>query len=93
MRRYRTKPRERFLSGDELKCLGFVLDHAEDRQAGAAIRLMLFTGARFSEIAGLRWDWIQGSRAVLPDSKTAPKTIQLPAPARAGVSDHLRPSY
>ncbi len=83
MRRYRTTPRERFLSPDELKRLGFVLDHAEDRQAAAAIRLLLLTGARSSEIAGLRWDWIRGRRAVLPDSKTGPKTIQLPAPARA----------
>ena len=53
MRRYRTAPRERFLSAGELKRLGFVLDHAEDRQAAAAIRLLLFTGARSSEIAGL----------------------------------------
>ena len=83
MRRYRMKPRERFLSGDELKRLGFVLDHAEDRQPAAAIRLLLFTGARSSEIAGLRWDWIRNTRAVLPDSKSGPKTIQLPRPARA----------
>ena len=83
MRRYRTTPRERFLSPDELKRLGFVLDHAEDRQAAAAVRLLLFTGARSSEIAGLRWDWICDTRAVLPDSKTGPKTIQLPASARA----------
>ncbi len=83
MRRYRTKPRERFLSLDELKRLGFVLDHAEDRQAAAAIRLLLFTGARSSEITRLRWDWIRDTRAVLPDSKTGPKTIQLPPPARA----------
>ena len=32
MRRYRTKARERFRSLQELKCLGFVLDHAEDKQ-------------------------------------------------------------
>ena len=83
MRRYRTTPRERFLSLDELKRLGFVLDHADDRQAAAAIRLLLFTGARSSEITGLRWDWIRGARAVLPDSKTGPKAIQLPPPARA----------
>ncbi len=83
MRRYRTKPRERFLSLDELKRLGFVLDHAEDKQAAAAIRLLLFTGARSSEITGLRWDWIRDTRAVLPDSKSGPKTIQLPPPARA----------
>ena len=83
MRRYRTKPRERFLSVDELKRLGFVLDHAEDKQAAAAIRLLLFTGARSSEITGLRWDWIRDSRAVLSESKTGPKAIQLAPPARA----------
>ncbi len=83
MRRYKTTPRERFLSLDELKRLGFVLDHADDRQAAAVIRLLLFTGARSSEITGLRWDWICGTRAVLPDSKTGPKTVQLPPPACA----------
>ena len=83
MRRYKMKPRERFLSLDELKRLGFVLDNSEDEQAAAAIRLLLFTGARSSEITGLRWDWIRGTRAVLPDSKTGPKAIQLPPPARA----------
>ena len=83
MRRYKTTPRERFLSVDELRRLGFVLDHAEDKQAAAAIRLLLFTGARSSEITGLRWDWIRGTRAVLPDSKTGPKAIQFPPPARA----------
>ncbi len=83
MRRYKTPPRERFLSVDELKRLGFVLDHADDKQAAAAIRLLLFTGARSSEITGLRWDWIRGTRAVLLDSKTGPKAIQLPPPARA----------
>ncbi len=83
MRRYRMKPRERFLSAEELKRLGFVLDHTEDVMAAAAIRLLLFTGARSSEITGLKWEWIRGSRALLPDSKTGPKTIQLPPPARA----------
>ena len=83
MRRYKMTPRERFLSLDELKRLGFVLDNAEDEQAAAAVRLLLFTGARSSEITGLRWEWIRGARAVLPDSKTGPKTIQLPPPARA----------
>ena len=85
MRRYRMKPRERFLSLEELKRLGFVLDHAED---AAAIRLLLFTGARSSEITGLRWDWIRGARAVLPDSKTGPKAAQL-APAGRAVPNGL----
>ena len=77
MRRYRTKPRERFLSLDELKRLGFVLDHMEDRQAAVVVRLLLFTGARSSEIAGLRWDWIRDTRAVLPDSMSGPTTRAL----------------
>jgi len=77
MRRYRTKPRERFLSLDELKRLGFVLDHTEDRQAAVVVRLLLFTGARSSEIAGLRWDWIRDTRAVLPDSMSGPTTRAL----------------
>ncbi len=82
LRRDRTAPRERFLSLDELKRLGFVLDHTEDRQA-AAVRLLRFTGARSSESAGRQGDWIRDTRAVLPDSKTGPKAIQLPPPARA----------
>ncbi len=92
MRRYRVAPRERFLSADELKRLGSVLDRAGDRQAAAAVRLLLFTGARSSEITGLRWDWIRGTRAILLDSKSGPKTIQLPAPARAVLASLPRDS-
>ena len=83
IRRYRMTPRERFLSVEELRRLGRVLDRVDDTQAAAAVRLLLFTGARSSEITGLKWEWIRGTRAVLPDSKTGPKTIQLPPPARA----------
>ena len=90
MRRHKMPPHERFLSQEELKRLGFVLEHSEDRQAATAIRLLLFTGARSSEIAGLRWEWIRGTRAVLPDSKTGPKAIQLPPPARAVLSGLIR---
>ena len=90
MRRYKMPPRERFLSLEELKRLGFVLEHAEDGQAAAVIRLLLFTGARSSEIIGLRWDWIRGTRAVLQDSKTGPKSIQLAPPARAVLSSLTR---
>jgi integrase len=42
-----------------------------------AIRLLLLTGARRSEILGLEWDRIIGSRAVLEDSKTGPRTVWL----------------
>lgn len=41
-------PRERYLSAEKLKRLGFVLEHAWDRQTASSIRLLLFTGGRLS---------------------------------------------
>ena len=96
MRRYKRPAMERFLSAEELKRLGFVLDHADDAQAAAAIRLLLFTGARSSEIIGLRWEWIRETRAVLPgetlrqqdrtedDPASAPGARRAPLPAALG---------
>src|SRR6202011_3818798 len=56
--------------------------------ATAAIRLLLFTGARLREILGLRWEWIDLDRGVifLPDSKTRKKSIVLSAAALAVLS-------
>lgn len=50
----------------------------------AAMRLLLFTGARLREILHLEWDWIDSARGLLllPDSKTGRKTIYLNAPAK-----------
>ena len=54
-------------------------------QAVAAIRLLVFTGARMREVLGLRWEWIDFERGMarLPDSKTGAKTVHLPPPALA----------
>ena len=41
----------------------------------AIIRVLLYTGARRSEIEKLRWDWVKPPCLVLPDSKTGPKFI------------------
>ena len=51
--------------------------------AVAAIRLLIFTGARMSEVLTLRWADVDLARgqARLPDSKTGPKTIYLNPPA------------
>ncbi len=49
----------------------------------AAIRLLIFTGARCNEILALRWEHVnfEQSRLELPDSKTGAKFVYLPAPA------------
>lgn len=82
------KPRERYLTADELARLGDALVTAEttgmaDWRAIAAIRLLLFSGARRSEILTLKWEWIdlQTGIAGLPDSKTGARNIFLSAPA------------
>ena len=92
-RRYRTEPKERFLTGGEMARLNAVLARDEFwcPQAVAVIRLLLLTGCRAGEIVGLQWDWIKGRRILLPDSKSGPRTVWLSGAARA-VIDAI-PSY
>jgi integrase len=61
----------------------FTRQSSEDWRAIAAVRLLLFTGARMNEILTLRWSWIDWQLGIarLPDSKTGPKTLYLPEPA------------
>jgi integrase len=60
-----------------------------DRQGVAAVRLLLFTGARAGEVLGLRWEHVDEERGVLrlPDSKTGAKEILLGPAARAVLAD------
>ena len=55
----------------------------------AAVKLLVFTGARLGEVLGLRWEWIDFERgeARLPDSKTGAKTLHLPPPALAVLAE------
>jgi integrase len=57
--------------------------------AAAAMRLLIFTGARLREILHLRWEHVDFERGLLllPDSKTGRKTIILSAPALAILSE------
>jgi len=86
--KYKEQKKERYLTPDELSRLGVALadteaSNEEIPQAIAAIRLLILTGARFSEIITLKWDYIDMDRGemALPDSKTGKKTVQLAGPA------------
>lgn len=84
--------RERFLTLEELQRLGASLKKAELRfgpHAVAAVRMLLFTGARLGEILKAKWSEVDIGRRVLfrADSKTGAKTIQLPAAALSILSD------
>ena len=86
--KYRERNRERFLSEAELARLAEVLAAAERTRTEspgviAAIRLLLFTGARLSEILTLRWEHVdvEGQCLRLPDSKTGAKVVYLPPAA------------
>ena len=84
IRRYRRKGRERFLSDDEIRRLSAALSaHAERKPLQvAAIRLLLLTGCRKSEIVTLRWSDYREGRLFLRDSKTGPRTVWLSSSAR-----------
>ncbi len=83
--KYPPRERERFLTDAEFTRLGQVLDQAETEgsasaSAVAAIRLLMLTGCRKSEILTLRWDHValDARELRLPDTKTGPRVIALP---------------
>jgi integrase len=91
--RYRERKLERFLSDEELARLGKALERAErdglaSRSGVAAMRLLIFTGCRSSEILGLRWEHVDQQRRLLrlPDSKTGARIVPINAPALAVLS-------
>ena len=77
--RYKRQAMERYLSPSEYARIGTELRACENEapKQVAIIRLLLYTGARRSEIEKLRWERVQPPRLVLPDSKTGPKIIWL----------------
>ena len=84
IRCYRQTRSERFLSPEEYRRLARVLDgHEADRPFhAAAVRLLLLTGCRKSEILTLEWRFYREGRIYLRDSKTGPRTVWLCAAAR-----------
>ena len=87
----RQRRHERFLTDEEFRRLGRVLDEAERSEgamahAAMAIRLLLLTGCRKNEILSLRWDHVdlEAREMRLGDTKTGSRTVQL-SPAAAAV--------
>lgn len=81
--------RERFLSERELAALGEALADIERADASQAVmadavRLLILTGCRKSEILTLQWDWVDWNASCLrlPDSKTGAKVVPLGETAR-----------
>ena len=85
LRRRKTGFEAHYLTDDEFAALGRALDDAEANHlvAVAALRFLLYTGARKSEALRLKWEHVHGDRAVLCVAKTGPRTIWLASPARA----------
>ncbi|PLX33600.1 MAG: integrase [Hyphomicrobiales bacterium] len=86
--RFKENKCERYLSTEEFERLGEILNRLKDTDqenpyAIAAIRLLIFTGARLGEILNLKWEHVDLEKEVLnlPDSKTGKKSIFLSPPA------------
>ncbi len=82
--RYKEKKKERFLIADELARLSSTIKRIEETKSAspyaiAAIKLLMLTGARKSEILELKWEYIDFERKLihLLDSKTGKKPIYL----------------
>ena len=88
--KYRMRRLERFLTEEEFRRLGRTLDalEAEGRvpvHAAAALRLLMLTGCRRSEIMTLPWEdvHLEANEIRLRDSKTGPRVMPLsPGAAR-----------
>jgi len=90
VKRFREDRRERFLSDEEYRRLGAALRRAEETgteaaSAVAAIRLLMLTGCRLSEILTLRWEDVdlEAAELRLPDSKTGARVVHIGRPAVA----------
>ena len=88
VKRFREEKRERFLSDIEYQRLGAALkdievDGTETASAIAAVRLLMLTGCRLSEIQKLRWEHVDlgASELRLPDTKMGAKVLYLGDPA------------
>ena len=84
LRRRTTGFKAKYLTPQEWARLGCAIHSLEGDYTApvALIRFLALTGCRSSEARLLRWDWIEGKRAALPDAKAGPRVIWLGKPAR-----------
>ena len=84
IRRYRRKGRERFLSDDEIRRVATTLSAQEVQWPleVVAVRLLMLTGCRKSEILTLRWDDLDRTAGELRlrDGKVGPRMVPLTTP-------------
>ena len=90
VKRFKEEKRERFLSDEEYQRLGAALreieqERSESASAIAAVRLLMLTGCRLSEIQKLQWEHVDlnAGELRLPDTKTGAKVVHLGDPAIA----------
>ena len=90
VKRFKEEKRERFLSDEEYQRLGAALNEIEQEgsetaSAITAIRLLMLTGCRLSEIQKLRWEHVDldAGELRLPDTKTGAKVVHIGEPAIA----------
>ncbi len=100
LEKYEEQKRQAFMGREELEALGNAFRIMEtqgytnpqtgkattfDPVIAAALKVMLFTGARCMEVLTLKWEYIDIDRGIanLPDSKTGAKSLHLPPPALA----------
>lgn len=57
--------RERYLTAEEARQLVAALDSLPNRMSALAIKLLLYTGARKSEILSARWEYVDLERRIL----------------------------
>ena len=95
VRKYKERKRERFLSDEEFRRLGEIVNEMEAKRTvtvyeAAAIRLLMLTGCRKNEIVKLKWKDvdIDAGEIRIPDGKTGARLVPL-SPAAAEVLSGL----
>ncbi|MER9312417.1 site-specific integrase [Mesorhizobium australicum] len=83
IKKFPLRNRDRYLTSDELKRLGDALEAVQASGANPfalkAIRFLLLSGSRKSEVLALQWKWIDFDQNLisLPDSKTGARLLHL----------------